>query len=55
MPASVPEVLAGWMLLVLSVLILPALLRLIVPLTSALGAASAPEPIRGRCPAAFGG
>jgi hypothetical protein len=38
---SLTEVLAGWMLLVLSVLILPALLRLIVPLTSALGAASA--------------
>jgi hypothetical protein len=37
---NLTEVLAGWMLLVLSVLILPALLRLIVPLTAALGAAS---------------
>ena len=37
---SLTEVLAGWMLLVLSVLILPALLRLVVPLTAALGAAS---------------
>jgi hypothetical protein len=37
---SSTEVLAGWMLLVLSVLILPALLRLIVPLTASLGAAS---------------
>jgi hypothetical protein len=38
---SLTEVLAGWMLLILSVLILPALLRLVVPLTAALGAASA--------------
>jgi hypothetical protein len=37
---SLTEVLAGWMLLVLSVLILPALLRLIVPLTASLGGAS---------------
>jgi hypothetical protein len=37
---SLTEVLSGWMLLILSVLILPALLRLIVPLTAALGAAS---------------
>jgi hypothetical protein len=37
---SLTEVLAGWMLLVLSVLILPALLRLVVPLTAALGATS---------------
>jgi hypothetical protein len=37
---SLTEVLAGWMLLVLSVLILPALLRLIVPLTVNLGGAS---------------
>ena len=37
---SLTEVLAGWMLLILSVLTLPALLKLIVPLTAALGAAS---------------
>lgn len=37
---SLTEVLAGWMLLVLSVLILPALLHLVVPLTAALGTAS---------------
>jgi hypothetical protein len=37
---SLTEVLAGWMLLILSVLILPALLRLVVPLTAALGTAS---------------
>lgn len=35
------EVLAGFMLLVLSILILPALLRVIVPMTASLGAASA--------------
>jgi hypothetical protein len=39
--SSLTEVLAGWMLLILSVLILPSLLRLVVPLTAALGAASA--------------
>ena len=37
---SLTEVLSGWMLLILSILVLPALLRLVVPLTAALGAAS---------------
>jgi len=37
---SIEEVTAGFMILILSVLILPALLKVIVPMTSALGAAS---------------
>jgi hypothetical protein len=37
---SLTEVLSGFMLLILSVLILPALLRVIVPMTASLGAAS---------------
>jgi len=37
---SVEEVTAGFMILILSVLLLPALLKTIVPMTSALGAAS---------------
>ena len=37
---SVPEVISGFMLLILAVLTLPALLRVVVPLTASLGAAS---------------
>jgi hypothetical protein len=37
---SLTEVLSGFMLLILSVLILPALLKVIVPMTASLGAAS---------------
>jgi len=44
---SLVEVLAGFMLLILSVLTLPALLKVIVPMTAHLGAASGGSPAMG--------